>query len=260
VYFVENNPSRYTDPTGHYCLDKAEARGRTVYNACPDDSGGGYRPPRKKPGNNGNFTWQSSNSSSVQVGTGNTYQPYSTMSYAQQAEESSCKGCSVEPTVPNGGGVAGAAGVIGSFLIGNQAGDANRSPDNVFVSLNYSTLPDSSISVTSLSINNLSYSNITVSSVDFVTINNNGPCTSQCFQPYSPSYSIIPPVSMGSADMTLGIGVAAPGTTSLIPLIPSGDALNPNNVFHPSVNVTIFITMIDSQYRTPVGSISYPLR
>jgi hypothetical protein len=46
VYFVENNPVNATDPTGHYCVDKAEAGGRTVYNACPDDSGGGYRPPR----------------------------------------------------------------------------------------------------------------------------------------------------------------------------------------------------------------------
>ena len=40
--YVRNNPVRYTDPSGHYCLDPYEARGRTNYISCtPPVTGGG---------------------------------------------------------------------------------------------------------------------------------------------------------------------------------------------------------------------------
>jgi RHS repeat-associated protein len=37
--YTFNNPLRYTDPSGHYCLEPAEARGHRVVNLCLTDGG-----------------------------------------------------------------------------------------------------------------------------------------------------------------------------------------------------------------------------
>ena len=223
--YIKNNPVNGTDPTGH-CPEDDEACRARLYATLP--------PPQ-----NPQFFWSSSNASSVGVGEASSVLPATTESYGENAEETTSY-----PEDPTG--LSGAVLLAGDALAWGQNNIAANAPNDIFVNANYTTLPDSSISVTSLNIYNAGSNIVSVKDVFLSARFNDLPCSSACYTRADFSYGLVSGSSISRPGQTAGFGVARPHGNTVISLIPSGNLLNPKNIFQSSAKVFINVVLADT--------------
>ena len=143
------------------------------------------------------------------VGTSSSTAPPTLESYGQQAEESTCDGCSMEPQLPVANGAAGAAaapGLIGDILKGDLAYKAVNDKD-IPIYVNTVSYSDGSVSIPSIFVMNDTYQTISVMTVDFIAkggeaCNFSGSClTSNTY-----GYGVVPGPGIAQKDIRTGIG------------------------------------------------------
>jgi hypothetical protein len=235
--YVGNDPINFNDPSGHMASEWDEYLGGNLT----------VRPTSFISQNHETTSYISQNN----VDSGYTFafiggvpatQPYGKTAYGDI--EDSCNGCSAE-----GGGYDpyGIAGIIADVAGAGLTAKAIYDEDDIAVYVAY--LQDNGIQINSLYINNKTNQAVSVMSVDFITREYAN--ARKCFigtclfpAPQKP-YSVKPGPSIHAKGTYVGLGpVASPGGqpigfTTRIPLVPSGNATNPNNNFFWYMEVTI---------------------
>lgn len=140
---------------------------------------------------------------------------YITESYGENAQQSSCGGCSMEPKVKPGNegvlGVAGAASLANDAVAGIGNGIVSGLPPNVFIDLNYYEDPNRNLFIDSLQITNGGGQGISLQSFK-ITASGSPYCgTSACVYGTGGNYSIQPGSNIHSSNELSGIGVVAQG-------------------------------------------------
>ncbi len=189
--------------------------------------------------------------------------PTQYQSLGENANNSSCGGCSMEPGVNTApdvttpgltikesrgpdplSGIAGAAGVANDLLIfiQNIVAANTKSTINVFV---FYKIEDNGYQVKSIDIQNPNQNPITVTVVDVnvTTYQTEGvvPVVLQTNYTIIPRDSIYPTNGYYS-----GVGIAYSNSTTTIPLLPSRNPINPNNYFLYNQGLLMSLYLVDT--------------
>jgi RHS repeat-associated protein len=240
--YVNNNPLRYVDPTGHM-IDDGCSLGCTYtppppVNYCTTHPGACGN--NNNPVNNNTQTSISSSTVSIPLGISSSYSP-TTSSYAEQAEEGSCGGCSMEPVeVAN---PFDAFNFVGQWGINYLAINSQDIP--VYITM----IPNAngSVSVNSLTVDNTNTGvTVAVVEVSFKTSGNTSPCYStggSCVTNAPYGYNVQSQPGIYSSDTALpGIGaVTQPNSMQIVNLIPSGYPNNQTNTFNNSFQIRVVL-------------------
>jgi hypothetical protein len=262
--YANNNLLRYTDPTGHRACDNVDAAGNCI--TAPGGGGMGFggltplQPSSKNNNNSGNRSQAtvSNNVVSVPIGVSSVYFPTGS-SYAEQAENSTCFGCSMEPI-----------NVANPFDLGNFVGEwglnylAINSHD-IPVYANIARSTNGSVSVYSLTVDNThTGATIAVARIVFKVSGDNMPCFSSsgsCVANRPYEYNVQPHLGIYSADTHLpGIGaITQPGSTQLVYVTPSGYPNNPTNTFHSSFEIIVVLgNSLTGNVYNPISATIHP--
>ena len=211
-----NNPVKYVDPTGHYVCEDLECLG----------------PPRNL-------------HKKVLIGISPSMSSTGTF-YGEQAEESTCFNCSMEPELPPGtSALAGLPGLLNDILAGGKNYLAVYGQD-IPVFANITNNADGSVSVLSLTIDNTNTgATISVMQVTFSVSGDNMQCNSPsgCLKSAPYGYQVQPEYGYYAPDIKApGIGILTqPNSTQNVSLVPSGYPNNPTNTFHREFTITVYL-------------------
>jgi hypothetical protein len=254
---VGNNPIGYSDPTGHMRVEEmVEKRGCRSKDYCEKGKPKTFQRP--KPPISGTSIGPAPYVPNL-VGYSSGLAPSTATSYEQQVEESSCGGCSMEPTTPNGGGGPALIALMNDPLTAGLNGEAVNAKD-IPVYVNIVTNPDGSTSVPSILIDNKIGSPVSVMKVTF-QVNGGSGCnfsSAQCMTAAPYSYRVASGPGIYHKGITPGLGVAAPNSMQNISISPSGYPNNPSNTFHSGFKITINLGNSNTgQIFIPI-SVSFP--
>ncbi|HMN01076.1 MAG TPA: hypothetical protein PKC99_18900 [Anaerolineales bacterium] len=209
--FVNNNPVRYTDPTGHMI-----------------DSGGGTTCYEE--------TEDCSVTHTVLAGMHNWMTPY-----VPGPDESGCDGCSAEGQYPASAWASAPDVLLNQPAIWIRNNQAANGDPSIFTFVTYDEYLDGTISVDSITVYNKSNVELAVSSVTFgVEVT---PCQTLCYQPSNQTYSVNRTYWQNPGAPSPGVGTIPGKSITTVSLTPSGNNVNPTNSWGSSYNVSVVIKL-----------------
>ena len=236
--YVNNNPLKYTDPSGHY-NEQGTGGGNGL--GLKKNNGDSFRNPLPQ------LTKQVARYNALPSAPGITYAQQAENSYDQHSYGARAYNPLLTETQPakNDKTTKAVSGLPVAIdgLAAVQQHWVENDRDDFFVYVNTSIKSGGSLSVESITIRNtMPLNSIVVDSVKF-TVTSNETCDSSglCYLHGKYEYTIARDQCFDVPGNPMGIGLAGPKDTTTIPLINSGYSKNPYNTFSEGVNVTMWI-------------------